>query len=498
MATKISSSNGNKRRKYSDGGVILGFMLFMLIIYLGGYIHAFISRERVPETVVVMGSIEPVLVFNGVIIRDETVYRSNAHGILVYHMQDREKVRAGGLAASVQDEAAVLRYMQAISAIEAEFYRDQGTRNLSMAAESELRNLDTQLARAVDGFAPAMGAFDIQALYSLSQRADHLVGRRNQILFNETHGAIGSIWGIYQTQLSGAISEIRIGPSGIISYRTDGYEDIFTPARLRVLSREETLTYVDFSNIFIPALVAPGDPLFKIINSNIWHIAAYLPVDQVEGWYPGASRTIYLDDGRGNFNPINTRIHMVERRGIEAYVVFTINSRVADFLDRRSVAFMVRQTFTEGFKIPNTAIAEKTLLRIPAEAVIQTPNHRDPRQVLRYNPEIGGFDRIDIFPFQTTSEFVTIVAEYNNIGLGDIISVPDRFGETRTITHSEQINVVYVTNTGTAVMRRIHLTGNVQGNINYTILDPSVNSALRLHDRIASDARMVSNGRLIL
>lgn len=489
-----------RKRKHNDGGVVLGLALVLLVVYLGGYLFDLAARERVPETVVVMGSIEPILTFPGVIVRDETVYHSNARGIVVHHAQNLSRIRAGGVAASVQDEAAVRRYLDSIGGIEASFYRDQGGRNFSSAVEAELRNIDNQLARSVDTLAPMMGgALCTQSLQNLAQRTDQLINRRNQVLFNEGGGDVPHLWGVYRTSLEGAISQISIASSGILSYIIDGYEETFAPARIRVLSREETLTYVDFGELHIPTMVYPGDPVFKIVNSHIWYIVAYLPIDQVEGFHVGANRTIYVDDGSGNFSPLQTNVQVIERGGAEAYVALRVNRQVCEFLDRRSINFMIRQDLPQGLKIPNSAIADKTLYFIPAECVIV----RDTgiRYVLRHNAEIGGFQDLAITPFPriqpANAEFITIIAEYNGIHQGDVLAIRDRIGESRTVTQSEPIRGVYVTNTGAANFHRINMGGNARQNAHYTILDPAFNSAIRPHDRIVSDASLVDNRQVI-
>ncbi|MCL2702652.1 MAG: hypothetical protein FWE91_03475 [Defluviitaleaceae bacterium] len=497
----VLDDNGprKKKRRYNDGGVLLGFMLILLVVYLSGYIYTFLAREKVPETVVVFGSIEPVVVFTGVIVRDETVYRADAQGRVMYYRQDKERISAGNPAASVRDEETVRRHIETILNIEENILRAQAGRNFSSAVENEIRGIGTQLTRAVDNTALSINALDTQAMYTLTHRVDQLISHRNELLFNESQGALKTLSterDIFQNQLGAAISEMRVRASGTISYKTDGFEEILTTARLRVLTKEETLTDVDFNNIYIPSVVYPGDPVFKTVNSNEWYIAAYLPLDQVDGWAAGRPRTIYVDDGSGYYGALETSVFILEtdRQTGEAYVVLSVNRHVTNFLDRRAVSFKIKEGLTEGLKIPNSAIVSKTLYRIPEECITVVNGLRT---VLRFNSGTGGYDQIPLTTFGSDNNFVSIIAELNDINLYDILIVPDRIGETRMITQTEEIKGVYVTNSGMAVFRRIILSGDVFENVNFTIIDPARNPGVRVQDRIVSDASNVVENQMI-
>jgi hypothetical protein len=493
------------KRRYSDGGSILVFALILLAGYLGGYTYNLVNRDRIAETTVMFGSIEPVRVFEGVIVRNERVYYANTSGLVVYRKQNGDKVSAGSAAASVQDAAAVQRLWESIINLQGNILNQQESRNLSAAVSGEIRSITAQLTRSVDNMALEISTHDMQSLYTLTHRIEQLVYNRNNIYFNEAQGIprLSAELGSQFEQMGRAVNEIRVRHSGIISYKTDGFEYRLTPANLRVLSREETLASPDYDEIFIPGIVNPGDPVFKTINTNEWFIAAYLPLDQVLDWQVNQNRLIYVDDGSGNFNELQTTVHFMDIIGNsgEAYVVLRVNRQVTDYMDQRGVRFKIKRGLTEGLKIPNSAIADKVIYKIPAECVMERGSLR---QVLRYNRQTGGFEETAVIIFSSEPGFAHVIAEYNDIRVGDILAVPDTRGETRMVTQSEVIKGVYVTNTGVAVFRRIHLTddgvGDVFGNINYTIIDPALNNganSVRMQDRIASDASRVTENQFV-
>jgi hypothetical protein len=497
-----SAGKSTVKRRYSDGGAILAFALLLLVCYLGGYIFSLINRERISETTVMFGSIEPVRVFQGVIVRNETVYYSNAAGMVIYRKQDGDRLHAGAVAASVQDAAVVQRIWDSILLLQENILEHHENRMLSAAVENEINGLMAQLVRSVDNLSLSISALDMQSLYGLTHRAEQLIYNRNNIIYNETQGIprITNELGLQFWQLDRAVSQTTARNSGIISYRTDGFEYRFTPANVRVLSKEETFTNPNYNEISTPGYVNPGDPIFKIVNSNEWFIAAYLPLDQVADWRQNETRSIFVDDGKGNFNELQCSVHFIEINGLagEAYVVLSVNRAMTDFLNQRGISFKIKRGLTEGLKIPNSAISDKVIYKIPVECVMERGGLR---HVLRFNPHTNGFEEVTLVVFSSEPGFLHIIAEYNSIKIGDVLSVPDTFNETRLVSQSEDIKGVYVTNTGVAVFRRIHLSnahaGDMFGNIHYTILDPAINNGIRVQDRIATDASGVRENQFV-
>jgi hypothetical protein len=246
--------------------------------------------------------------------------------------------------------------------------------------------------------------------------------------------------------------------------------------------------------------VRPGDPVFKLVNSNDWHIATFLPFEATVGWQAGQTRTIFVDDGNGNWNPLPVRIYFIDTdiQAGESYVVFFTNRRIIDFLDRRALRFMTQSGITEGLKVPNTAIVEKTLISLPADMVV---NRNGVLEVLRFNPETGRSHSTPIVSAGSETHdganFINIIAEYNAIAPGDVLALPDRLAELYIVGRTRIISGVYITNTGFATFRRIHLPEVRQGNLNYTILDPLTNTSLRVRDRVATYGARVTQNQMV-
>ncbi|MCL2406989.1 MAG: hypothetical protein FWC95_03595 [Defluviitaleaceae bacterium] len=484
-----------KRFYYDGASVVLTIGVVALLVFIIYHSIIYAMRERIDQFTIIMGTVEPMTVFSGVIVRAESVYTSNASGVVSYHVQNFARVRAGGVAASIRDASATT-YMEQLLAGEDAMFRERRAGNLNPVTENELRTVDHRIASTIDSVAVSIGMGDMDALNELAHRLDQLFETRNRIILNDERLGSSANIASGQERLGRAVSEIRVRSSGIISYKVDGFESIFTIDRLPNLTREETLISIDYLNIPIPSAVVPGDAVFKVITSNDWYIAAYLPIAQVEGWLAGTMRTIYIEGGTGIFTPISVRVHILSRDVISgyAYTVFHIDNRIAEFMDRRSVSFRVRDGIDRGFMIPLSAIVETEMLLVPAESVF-TREGRE--QVLRFNNMTGDFEVVEISVLQRSAGFVSVVVKYNDLSIGDVLAVIDEHNEFRSVTDSERVFGVYVTNTGVAVFRRVNLPNNELDALSYIVIDPRTNATLRLHDRIARYAEQVTDGQLI-
>lgn len=494
------SSPQRKKRRYGDGGVIMGIALLFLIIYIGGYLYSLFTREAIPETQVVYGSIEPVQVFSGIIVREETVYRSQTEGVVYYYKNNFDKINADGEVCSVQDEKTVAKLTETINSLENNIISAQENHTAYSAADAEKKSYNARISKAVDDAALGVNALDISAMYALTENVNQLLNHRNQVLFSENRGSVKTLsneLAMYQSQLDSAITPVKANKSGIISYKTDGLEETLTPERLGHLSQEETQMTVNYDELYSPSVVSAGDPIFKLITSSTWYIAAYLPADQTDGWIKDMQKPIYADDGNGNYKELMTRIRTLEKTENGMYVVFECARNMTDYLDCRSVSFKIKKGLTEGLKIPNAAIVEKTLLKIPAGCVVTSD--RGATSVFKrvLTSEGVSFEQVTISVFSSDEEYVNIISDYNNVRYGDYLLLPDTLGEVAQIELIENIKGVYVTNSGAAVFRKITLSGEVFENMQYTIIDPALNPYVKVSDRIVSDAKFVDEKQTV-
>jgi len=467
-----------------------GFVFILIIIYVIGYLYTNIRRPEVSQMRVEMGAISRPDTFSGVIIRDEVVYRADDAGMLVFHVENLERVRSGSVVASIQDAAAVEAYRTNLAGIDRDAVNMQRMRSGVALNEDEVRARNQGIKRYVGNAAFELAAGGIDGVFALSETVRRGMESRNELYFGDevvmrelTVARNQAVTGI-----SGAISEVAAASSGIFSNTFDGLENQLSVNNLSNIPKEIIISGGG-SPAFPNLGVERGDDLFRIIRSNDWYIVAFVCANYAEDWLIGSSVTLFVEDGASTI-PLVVQINSLADMGQEFYVVFRTNNDFMRFVNTRNITFSLSRNTAEGFKIPHTAIVEHSHFPVPAEFVfihenVRAVNVRTGANISR-EPVTGHFS--------VDGSLFYIMADTGRLRVGDTLTMDDDDFLLETI---EALTGVFVTNMGVTLFRQVNLEGYFDANADYIILDPARNPNIRLFDRIAADARAVSN-RLLL
>jgi len=162
-----------------------------------------------------------------------------------------------------------------------------------------------------------------------------------------------------------------------------------------------------------------------------------------------------------------------------------------DFMNFRTLDFNIRQSAYTGLKIPNTAIIEKTFLKIPLECIFDSLGNRT---VIVKGSEEDQAVNIDIFT--TDEEYAYVLQDYKTLKLGDrlVRGTGINAGEF-TISEVENYKCVYVANSSMAEYAVINIVGQ---NSEYSIVKPNENNyGLKVYDKIVSDAKSIEDDDIL-
>ena len=97
-------------------------------------------------------------------------------------------------------------------------------------------------------------------------------------------------------------------------------------------------------------------------------------------------------------------------------VVFSSYEHMEDFMESRTVSFSLEGTVTEGLKIPNDAIVEKSLLKIPRSCLTESMGNTGVLLVK------GGSTKFtDITAVTSDKDAVYIELENSGLKTGDVV-----------------------------------------------------------------------------
>ncbi len=481
-------------KKRTKGGykIFTVVTFFILAVYLAGYLISFATRPSVRVESVEMGSIMLPATIEGLIIREESVVTSTRSGTPRYFYTDNEKVAKNKVICSVEDSAKVEKIEAEIDTIDRSIIDIQKNRTDISVFSSDIKNIEKQIDTVFDDHTYKFLSGDISGVYDMKERAVSYMDARTNIWVAESSQSLSELQSQrlnYEAQLGENKSYITNALSGIVSYRTDGFESEFTPENMASITKENFKMSYYVSYIRHSSDVKEGDPLFKIVSSNTWYIAAFIDENESVDWKKGDTKELYTTVNEEE-KIIIAEIYSISPKEGENFVIFVTDKDITDFISERELTFKINEDKYEGFKIPNEAIVEKSFIKLPIECVIESVGEtsvikKDNEGDKLVNISVTGYDEGFAYVNQST----------DGIKLGDTI-LKGTGMEAQSYTVSELVvyKGVYVANSSMAQFKMIDIIGQ---NAEYTIVDSESGYGLRIYDKIVADAATVSESQAL-
>lgn len=485
----------SKRRRNNSLALII---FTFLLIYLIGYLIQFLLKPSIGVENVNYGSIEVPFVLNGLIVRDEYVEKSTMTGQANYIYAENDKVKKDAVVCTIKNIEQTDNIEGKIEDINENILSIQQNRRDISIFQEDINKVENQIKNIIDNYSYKFINDNISDLYSFKNQVNSQITIRNNIWLTENTKSISTLTeekNLYQSRLDDNMVSITAKQSGILSLRVDNYEDLLTIENLDKIIKEQTSKKIIPNFISKTTAVNENDAIFKIICSNDWYIVSYIPLSITGSWEEKDSFILTTSINEEEKN-INVYIDNIREENGESRVVFKCSQDMADFLDARTIEFKVKSDSFEGLKIPNEAIVEKTLLKIPSECLME--NGRD-NGVLKKNGNITEFVPVVISKQVSgvnEEGYIYVTQDFKTLKTGDIIlKGTDENAEDFTISDVETSKGVYVVNTSIAKFTSIEILGS---NEDYSIVKPgNSNYGLQAYDTIVSDAMTVEDSESI-
>ena len=499
---KIRQKKAQRKTTSRADIIVLTICLVLFTLSVGGSLFKALTKEDIAVMVVPNGSVDIPRIIDGIIIREETMYSSAAEGEVVYNVTNLEKVKKGSMVCSIEnlsDTSALVAQSQELSK---KIIEMQNMRTDVSAVSSDVTLINNKMKAEIDSSLLKMASTNISPLYSLKEALNLNIKLRNEKLLNENNGSVKQFVDEYR-QFTGKIDESRApiyaAEGGIVSYSPDGFEDVLTIENMQDLTKEQTTMKVNADSFSTKREVRPEDNVFKIIESNNWYIAAFIENDLVHDWGTGNNVKLYIDKN-GEYVEHIFKIELLRKGETESYVIFKSDKQLLDFLDMRTVSFKTFDSVYSGIKIPESAICERTFLKIPVSFVYEIRDNKVVNKQVGETIEQIKINTKTIRTAQYEEEYVYIMQDFDNIRRGDTIVMEGDREQTYVIDEIITSSGVFRTNTGLATFVSINTEGMINGSKGYVILNPTANNnGVALYDRIVTDVanRFVKEGAII-
>lgn len=464
MAKKKKSKIVSYRRPLNiNVGVIIFAMIF---IYIAFSIYTYMKKEKVQFFEVVEGNIVNDTAYTGLILRDETVQRTDYAGYINYYIREGKRAAVGTRIYSIDEMGSIAAYRE-----------ENPEANVTLTD----RNI-SDIRRQLTAFSRGYTDRNFGEVYSLQYSLEAAV--LEFVNFN----ALDNL-DMLQEQFGNTFQQVRAPKSGVVSYSIDGYEEL----ELSQISMER----FDRSN-YAKAITKAGQrieqgvPVYKLITSDDWNIVFALSDEEAAKYAEHKRLKI-----RFPTNDLETEAEFSVMTGSDGkqYGKLDFTQYMIQFVSERFVNFEIKTENADGLKIPASAITTKNFYLVPVEFQTQDEETGSVGFMKETYSENGtSVEFISATIYYSTEEYVYIdMGERGVLQAGDYVVRPDS-QERYQIGSSASLQGVYNINKGYAVFKQIEILNT---NEEYYTIRKGTSYGLSVYDHIVLNAGTVYEGELI-
>ncbi|WP_304508673.1 HlyD family efflux transporter periplasmic adaptor subunit [Anaerotignum sp.] len=489
LPQRVKPKTRKRTRRVRVNRVLPMFVFIAIAIYLFGQMITMSARRSdIDVETVGYGGVDTPQRYTGLIVRDEYVVSSDRTGQPFYQFAEGEYVSKNAVVCTVKDTSSTTDIEDKLDKLDKDILKNQKSRSDLSAFSEDVARIEDKIQQVVDSNAGKTLKTDLSYLYDMKEQVQSFMTQRNEIWFTESVESLSQLTeekSQYEQKLAQNLSSIRAKESGVLTFCYDGLEETLSHDTLDGIKKAQVgdskTTYISKAST-----VSEGDPLFKIVTSNQWYIVAFLPNSEVVNWEKGENKTLnlQLDD---DVIKINTKIELLEAGEQETKIVFSSYEQMDSFISERVLEFYLEETTIEGLKVPNDAIVEKSLLRVPKDCITESMGNKG---VLLVNGGNAKFLPVSIVSYDDENEYID---QSGQLKLGDVIL--QGTGESAVQYKVSDLTPkagVYVANSSMAKFVSIDI---LDQNQEYAIIRSGTTYGLQAYDLIVSDAKNITEGQ---
>lgn len=461
MASRKKPININKYRRPLN--INIGIVIFtVMFLYILICIVLFFTKGHVQRYEVRSGSLSIPNVYEGVILREETVVSANSSGYINYFARDGEHVASGDLVYSLDQTGKMAEILQ----------NDVDEILLSGNDLGELRSDFLQFSHNYRN-------------EQFGQVYDFSYDVSGTVLKLSNYNMLNNL---QRADVAGNSVQFSYAPrSGVVVYNVDGMEHLEPSMVTAETFYEEKGEKEQFVN---NTLVGSDEPVYKMITSEQWSIVIPVEREKVARLEnEGFVEVKFLKNQYTSWAEVN----VLGADDKCDYVELKFNNSMITFAKDRYLEIEIILDDDEGLKIPNSAIVEKEFYLIPKEYATKGGNSSNDGFMRETYDEEGNisteFIDASIYAESDTDYYV----DTSVLRPGDYICMPDS-GEKYPVSKVGTLMGVYNINKGFADFKEITV---LYSNEEYSIVKSNTRYGLTEYDYIVLDAASINENDLI-
>lgn len=469
---------------------MIGIFVVLIIYGFGMFINLF-TNTRIDSMVLKSIDVAKNDTYKGIIVREESLYTSEYDGYLDINARDLQKVKSGSLIYYVSKENANALNSE-LRKVNEEIFNLQTFREEFSNYKKEIDTTQNNIEILVDNFSLS----SYQDINTLTEQINSNIEIRNQMIFADQRIVDESkvdTKALIQNKINENSNKVYAKSGGVVSYSYDELESTVNPSTMKDFTVEQTKMN-STPKQHLEATVAIGDNVLRIVESNVWYIASYIPAKDARDLSINTEKTLFIQTNDG-FKEVPSKVYYVsENTEKEIFVIFELNGYMENFINKRSIDFALKTSTYMNMQVPTSALIYKEYLKIPVSYVRDT----DQKVVIK-KLEDNSPTTIPVVIDSTdaTTQFYYLDKTKNNLLVGDILINPENAEENYLIPSFTKIPGVLKINNGTATFEKVEINTEIvkDETSDFVYILPS--STLKEYDRILTHAENAVEGEII-
>ena len=449
----------------SSGNFNIGVVVFLIIIiYVLFNIFSYFTKSHIAEYQVQQGTIASNNIYQGIIVRDETVEYATHSGYINYYVKNASKVSVYDVVYSIDTEGSI---SNAITT--------SGSNSNAISKES-LNSISTEL----DAFIKNYDANHFSESYTF------LNNLNTEIVQNVNNAALAELSEkVNQAEVNQTFYQVKANKDGVIVFEVDGFENYTIED---IISSE--INYNDYksTHLFENIEVDTSDPVYKRINSENWNII--VPVKEDLAKELNETSSLKIRFCKDNFTT-NASCSIMKQED-KYFLNISLKKAMIRYANERFIDIELVMSEKTGLKIPQSAITTKEFFTIPKQYFTLGGDSSEPGLMIKHT--VDGENTVKLVNptlYYETEEFYYVDNE--EVSEGDIVLMSDSQSTYQIGTDKDSLVGVYNINKGYAVFKQINV---IYENEEYAIVETKTAYGISLYDHIALDASEIKENQL--
>lgn len=295
---------------------------------------------------------------DGLIVRDEQIFRVDSYGKIEYFAADGDMVEKDELLAVLYKKDYDEDLIDDLYKIKQKIANYQKKNIVQDILDSDYDKLETDINEAVKNIQLLVCDNSLESLEYQEKQLRNLLIRRQEFL-NKKITPDQYLQKLYEEEakLSQQIDEWKIDivapDTGIVSFQLDGLEEILNIGSLDYMTIEEFLAISN--NLSIQDMQTEEEiewPLFKLINPSKWYLVCHIPTTDI---FYEKNDVLNIKLLGSHEEVLEGIVYKIDRGNDSSLIILELTEGIDSIVHTRRLPVEIGKT-TEGLLVPSSSI----------------------------------------------------------------------------------------------------------------------------------------------